>query len=195
MNHRFDNFNHLVDAALNTECKRWEIEDKKRKMVPTASGNPASVPVPAVAAAEADPVVPATTAAVPASSSAAATGETGPEASNASGTLYSTGSTSSTAGNAYSSYRTAGSSAPTGVLSLWQAGTLRQRLSPEGAVRTAGAPSSAQGAIPGQGEPRDGRVSGRGSQRGYWYIHGQYSPCYGAFRYWCYAFLHYLVFC
>jgi hypothetical protein len=39
MNHRFDNFNHLVDAALNTEHKRWEIEDKKRKMAPAASGS------------------------------------------------------------------------------------------------------------------------------------------------------------
>jgi hypothetical protein len=39
MNHRFDNFNQLVDAALNTECKRREIEDKKRKMAPAASGS------------------------------------------------------------------------------------------------------------------------------------------------------------
>jgi hypothetical protein len=39
MNHRFDNFNQLVDAALNTERKRWEIEDKKRKMGPAASGS------------------------------------------------------------------------------------------------------------------------------------------------------------
>jgi hypothetical protein len=37
-NHRFDNFKQLVDAALNTERKRWEIEDKKRKMAPAASG-------------------------------------------------------------------------------------------------------------------------------------------------------------
>jgi hypothetical protein len=36
MNHRFDNFNQLVDAALNTERKRREIEDKKRKMAPAA---------------------------------------------------------------------------------------------------------------------------------------------------------------
>jgi hypothetical protein len=95
---------------------------------------PASIPVPAAAAAaEADPVVPAATAAVPASSSAAA-GGTGPEASSASSTFCSTGSTSSAAGSAYSSFRTAGSSIPTGVLSLRRAGTLRQRLSPEGAV-------------------------------------------------------------
>jgi hypothetical protein len=40
-----------------------------------------------------------------------------------------------------------------GVLSLWRAGTLRQRLSPEGAVWTAGAPSSAQGTI------KQGRVN------------------------------------
>jgi hypothetical protein len=37
MNHRFDNFNYLVGSALNTEHKRREIEDKKRKMVPAAS--------------------------------------------------------------------------------------------------------------------------------------------------------------
>jgi hypothetical protein len=39
MNHRFDNFNHLVDSSLNTERKRREIEDKKRKMAPAATGN------------------------------------------------------------------------------------------------------------------------------------------------------------
>jgi hypothetical protein len=39
MNHRFDNFNQLVDAALNTERKRREMEDKKRKMAPAASGS------------------------------------------------------------------------------------------------------------------------------------------------------------
>jgi hypothetical protein len=39
MNHRFDNFNHLVDSALNTEHKRQEIEDKKRKMALAASGS------------------------------------------------------------------------------------------------------------------------------------------------------------
>jgi hypothetical protein len=39
MNHRFDNFNHLVDSALNTERKRREIEDKKRKMAPAATGS------------------------------------------------------------------------------------------------------------------------------------------------------------
>jgi hypothetical protein len=32
MNHRFDNFNQLVDAAL-------KIEDKKRRMAPAASGS------------------------------------------------------------------------------------------------------------------------------------------------------------
>jgi hypothetical protein len=36
---RFDNFNHLVDSALNTERKHREIEDKKRKMTPAASGS------------------------------------------------------------------------------------------------------------------------------------------------------------
>jgi hypothetical protein len=39
MNHCFDNFNHLVDSGLNTERKRREIEDKKRKMAPAASGS------------------------------------------------------------------------------------------------------------------------------------------------------------
>jgi hypothetical protein len=39
MNHCFDNLNQLVDAALNTERKRREIEDKKRKMVPAATGS------------------------------------------------------------------------------------------------------------------------------------------------------------
>jgi hypothetical protein len=39
LNHRFDNFNQLVDAALNTECKRREIEDKKRKMASSSSGS------------------------------------------------------------------------------------------------------------------------------------------------------------
>jgi hypothetical protein len=39
LNLRFDNFNHLVDSALNTERKRREIEDKKRKMTPAASGS------------------------------------------------------------------------------------------------------------------------------------------------------------
>jgi hypothetical protein len=39
LNLRFDNFNHLVDSALNTERKRREIEDKKRKMTLAASGS------------------------------------------------------------------------------------------------------------------------------------------------------------
>jgi hypothetical protein len=39
MNHDFDNFNHLVDSTLNTERKRQEIEDKKRKMTPAATGS------------------------------------------------------------------------------------------------------------------------------------------------------------
>ena len=36
---RFDDFNHLVDSALNTERKHLEMEDKKRKIVPVASGS------------------------------------------------------------------------------------------------------------------------------------------------------------
>ena len=39
LNLRFDNFNHLVDSALNTERKHLEMEDKKRKIVPVASGS------------------------------------------------------------------------------------------------------------------------------------------------------------
>jgi hypothetical protein len=39
LNLHFDNFNHLVDSTLNTERKRREIEDKNRKMTPTASGS------------------------------------------------------------------------------------------------------------------------------------------------------------
>ena len=39
LNLRFDDFNHLVDSALNTERKRWEIEDRKRKLAPAASGS------------------------------------------------------------------------------------------------------------------------------------------------------------
>jgi hypothetical protein len=39
LNHCFNNFNQLVDAALNTECKRREIEDKKRKMAPSSSSS------------------------------------------------------------------------------------------------------------------------------------------------------------
>ena len=39
LNLRFDDFNHLVDSALNTERKHLEMEDKKRKIVPVASGS------------------------------------------------------------------------------------------------------------------------------------------------------------
>ena len=39
LNLRFDDFNHLVDSALNTERKHLEMEDKKRKVVPVASGS------------------------------------------------------------------------------------------------------------------------------------------------------------
>ena len=39
LNLRFDDFNHLVDSAFNTECKHLEMEDKKRKIVPVASGS------------------------------------------------------------------------------------------------------------------------------------------------------------
>ena len=39
LNLRFDDFNHLVDSALNTERKRWEIEDRKRKLALAASSS------------------------------------------------------------------------------------------------------------------------------------------------------------
>ena len=39
LNLRFDDFNHLVDSALNTERKHREMEDKKRKITPVASGS------------------------------------------------------------------------------------------------------------------------------------------------------------
>src|SRR6185437_14957072 len=39
LNLHFDDFNHLVDSALNTERKHQEMEDKKRKIVPVASGS------------------------------------------------------------------------------------------------------------------------------------------------------------
>src|SRR6185312_5923391 len=79
--------------------------------------------------------------------------------------------------------------------------SLCQKLSTEApftgstAGRTAGAPSPTQGAMTGEGEPCDGRVSGRVSERGYWYVHGQLSSSYSAFRYQCYSFFHYQVIC
>ena len=39
LNPRFDDFNYLVDSALNTERKHQEMEDKKRKITPVASGS------------------------------------------------------------------------------------------------------------------------------------------------------------
>ena len=126
-----------------------------------SSSPPAASAVPA-AAVPATPAVPAEAAAVPAS--IVAVGRSGPEVTGTSGSCRSTSSAStagSTAGS--SSCRTAGSSTFSHVLSLWPAGALRQLLPPEGTGRTAGAPSSAQGASTGSGEPRDGRVSGRGS--------------------------------
>jgi len=39
LNLRFDDFNNLVDSALNTERKHREMEDKKRKITPVASGS------------------------------------------------------------------------------------------------------------------------------------------------------------
>ena len=39
LNLRFDDFNHLVDSTLNTERQHLEMEDKKRKIVPVASGS------------------------------------------------------------------------------------------------------------------------------------------------------------
>ena len=39
LNLSFDDFNHLVDSALNMERKYLEMEDKKRKITPVASGS------------------------------------------------------------------------------------------------------------------------------------------------------------
>ena len=39
LNLRFDDFNHLVDSALNTERKHREMEDKKRKITPVVFGS------------------------------------------------------------------------------------------------------------------------------------------------------------
>ena len=39
LNLRFDYFNHLVDSVLNTEHKHREMEDRKRKITPVASGS------------------------------------------------------------------------------------------------------------------------------------------------------------
>ena len=39
LNLRFDDFNHLVDSALNMERKHRDMEDKKRKITPVASGS------------------------------------------------------------------------------------------------------------------------------------------------------------
>ena len=39
LNLRFDDFNHLVDSALNTERKHREMEDKKRKITTVASSS------------------------------------------------------------------------------------------------------------------------------------------------------------
>src|SRR6185437_2266197 len=122
---------------------------------------PAASAVPA-ATVPASPAVPVEAAAVPASTAAA--GRSGPEVTGTSGSCCST-SPASTSGSmaGSSSCRTAGSGTPSHLLSLRPAGALRQLLPPEGAGGTAGAPSSAQGASTGSGEPHDGRVSGRGS--------------------------------
>ena len=39
LNLHFHDFNHLVDCTLNMERKRREMEDKKRKLAPAASGS------------------------------------------------------------------------------------------------------------------------------------------------------------
>ena len=39
LNLRFNDFNHLVDSALNTERKHQEMEDKKRKITPVSFGS------------------------------------------------------------------------------------------------------------------------------------------------------------
>jgi hypothetical protein len=169
MNYRFDNFNQLVDAALNTERKRREIEDKKRKMAPAASGSNTrpryQYPQPQQQHQRQVQQYQQRQQQYPPRPQQQQVGQgqrlpTPPHALlHRLHQLRGKG--------AYSSCRAAGSSTPTGVLSLRRAGALHQRLSSEGAVWTAGTPNSAQGSLSGQGEPRDGRVSGRGSQHGY----------------------------
>ena len=39
LNLRYDDFNHQVDSALNTERKHQEMEDKKREIIPIASSS------------------------------------------------------------------------------------------------------------------------------------------------------------
>ena len=39
LNLRFDDFNHLVDSACNTERKHREMADKKRKIILVSSGS------------------------------------------------------------------------------------------------------------------------------------------------------------
>ena len=139
--------------------------------------------VPAAAAVPASPVVPAAAAAVPASTAAA--GGVAPEVTSTSGSCSSTSSASTSGSLAgSSSCRIAGSGTSSRLLSLRPAGALCQLLPSEGAGGTAGAPSSAQGASTGSGEPR-----------GYWCVHGQLSSSYSAFRYRCYSFFHFQVIC
>ena len=165
LNLRFDDFNHLVDSALNTERKHLEMEDKKRKIVPVASGSntrPRLQPPQQYLQQQYRP--PQQYQLRPQQYPPRVAGRSGPEVTGTSGSRCFTSSAStagSTAGR--SSCWTAGSSNSSCVLSLRPSGALRQLLPPEGAGGIAGAPSSAQGASTGSGEPRDGRVSGRGS--------------------------------
>ena len=160
LNLRFDDFNHLVDSALNTKRKHLEMEDKKRKIAPVASGSntrPRLQPPPQyqqrpqqypprqqqqAGQGQRLPAPPARTA-LPA-----------PPAPQAPRPVAPTRQQASTLARVDTCTR---------LLSLRPAGALRQHLPPEGAGGTAGAPSSAQGASRRSGEPRDGRVSGRGS--------------------------------
>jgi hypothetical protein len=175
LNLRFDNFNHLVDSTLNTERKRREIEDKKRKMTPAASGSNTRPRYQQLQEQQQQqrslqPYQPRHQQYPPRPSSSSRRGRA-------------RGFQHLWHAQFHRLQQLRGRECllllpdsrlqhSHGRATLWRAGTLRQRLSPEGAIWTAGAPSSAQGAITGQGEPRDGRVGGRGSQRGDWYVHG-----------------------
>ena len=181
LNLRFDDFNHLVDSALNTERKHLEMEDKKRKIVPVASGSntrprlqqpqqyqqpqyrppqqyqqrpPQQYPPRQQQQAGQGPRLPAppARAAPPAPQAPRPAAPTGQQASTLACVCYHCGQPGHYANTC-----------------------LRK----------------AQAGQQGESEPRYGRVSGRGSQRGYWYVHGQFISSYSAFRYWCYAFLHY----
>ena len=148
LNLRFDDFNHLVDSAFNTERKYLEMENKKRKIVPVASGSntrprlqpPQQYQQPQYRPPQQYQQRPPQQ--YPPRQQQQA-GRSGPEVTGTSGLCCSTSSASTTGSTSSSSYRTAGFDTCTRLLSLRPAGALRQLLPPEGAGGTAGVPSSA----------------------------------------------------